>query len=99
MIRHAHQTRGFAVPLRPRHAEIMFQAGIGVGTFFMADHANALAAKTAEAADNGGILAVLAVAGERHEIGNQARDVIEAMRPLRVPRDLSLLPRRQAAIE
>ena len=46
-----------------------------------------------------GVLAELAVAGQRHEIGDQRGDVIEAMRPLRMARDLRLLPRRQFAIE
>ena len=65
----------------------------------MADQADRFASKTAEAADDGRVLAVLAVAGERDEIGNQRRDIVEAVRPLRMPRDLRLLPRRQSGIE
>ena len=65
----------------------------------MADEADGFAAEAAEAADDGGVFAVLAVAGQRHEIGNQRRDVVEAMRPLRMPRHLRFLPRRQPGIE
>ena len=65
----------------------------------MADDADAVAAEAAEAADDGRVLAVLAVAGERHEVLDQRRHVIEAMRPLRMPRHLRLLPRRQPGIE
>src|SRR6185503_11516947 len=65
----------------------------------VADDADALAGKAPEAADDRLVLAVLAVAGERGEIGDQRRDVIEAMRPLRMPRHLRLLPRRQRAVE
>ena len=61
----------------------------------MADHADAFAVEAAEAADNGIVVAEFAVAGERHEIGDEASDVIEAMWPLRMPRDLRLLPGRQ----
>ena len=40
-------------------------------------HADALAAEAAEAADDGRVLAELAVAGERREILDQAGDVVE----------------------
>ena len=65
----------------------------------MADHADALAAEAAEAADDRVVLAELAVAGEGDEIGDQGCDVVEAMRPLRMARDLRLLPRRQLGVE
>ncbi len=65
----------------------------------MAEHADALAAKTAEAADDRGVLAVLAIAGQRYEIGDQGGYIVAAVGPLRMPRDLRLLPRREAAVE
>ena len=65
----------------------------------MAEHADALAAEAPEAADDGRVVAELAVAGERHEIGDQAFDVVEAMRPLRVAGDLRLLPGGEVGIE
>ena len=45
------------------------------------------------------VLAELAVAGERRELGDQRVDVVEAMRPLRMARHLRLLPRRQVGVE
>ena len=65
----------------------------------MADDADALAAEAAEAADDGRIVAEFAVAGERDEIADQAGDIVEAMRPLRMARHLRLLPGRQVGIE
>src|SRR4029077_2733469 len=99
VIRHAHQPGRLAIAFRPRHAEIVLEPAVGVGAFLVADDADALAAEAAEAADDGRVLTVLAVAGERHEVLDQGGDVIEAMRPLRMPRHLRLLPRRQARIE
>ena len=42
---------------------------------------------------------MLAVAGERHEVLDQRRHVIKAMRPLRMPRHLRLLPRGEPGID
>src|SRR5579859_6950731 len=99
MIGHVHEPGGFAVAFRSRHAEIVLEPGVGVGAFFLADDADALAAEAAEAADNSGVVAEAAVAGERHEIADELADIIDAMRSLRMPRHLRLLPRRQARVE
>ena len=65
---------------------------------FSVEHENASSAEAADAADNRGVLAKVAVAGERHEIDDQPGDVIEAMRPLGVPRHQHLLPWRQPGV-
>ena len=65
----------------------------------MADDAEALAAEAAEAADDRLVVAELAVAGERHEVGDQRGDVVEAVRPLGMARHLRLLPGRELGIE
>ena len=96
---HLHQPHGLAVALRPRHAEIMLEAGFGGRALLVADDADALALEPAEAADDGLVLGELAVAGERDELGDQRADVVEAMRPLRMARDLRLLPGRQLGVE
>ena len=62
-----------AVAFRARHAEIVLEAGLGVGALLLAEHADGLAAEAAEAADDGLVLAEVAVAGERREIGDQRR--------------------------
>src|SRR6185437_3083853 len=98
-IRHRHQPHRLAIAFGTRHAEIVPEPAVGVGALFVADDADRLAAEAAEAADDGGVVAVLAIAGQRHELGDQRRNVIEAVRPLRMTRHLRLLPRRQRAIE
>ena len=99
MIRHVHEPGGLAVTFRSRHAEIVLETAVGVGALFLADDADALTAEAAEAADDGGVVAEAAVAGERDEIADELTDIVEAVRPLRMPRHLRLLPRRQARIE
>ena len=78
-----HQAHGLAVALGPGHAEIVPDAGLGVGALLLAHHADRLAAEAAEAADDGLVLAELAVAGERRELGDQPGAVVDEMRPLR----------------
>ncbi len=58
VVGHVHQPHRLAIALRPRHAEIVLEPALGVGAFFVADDADALAAEAAEAADNGRVLAV-----------------------------------------
>ena len=65
-----------AVALGPRHAEIVPDAGLGVGALLLADDADRLAAEAAEAADDGLVLAEFAVAGERREILDQPGAVV-----------------------
>ena len=85
-IRHRHKPHRLAIAFGTRHAEIVPEPAVGVGALFVADDADELAAEAAEAADDGGVVAVLAIAGERYELGDQRRDVIEAVRPLRMTR-------------
>src|SRR5262249_1702183 len=94
-----HQAYRFAIAFRPRHAEIVLEAAFGARSFLVADHANALAVKSAEAADDGLVLAEFTVAGERGKISDEAVDEIETVRPLRMSRDLRLLPRCQIGID
>ena len=65
----------------------------------MPDHAQRLAVEAPEAADDRFVLAELAIAGERCEIGEECTDIVEAMRTLGMARNLSLLPRRELGIE
>ena len=55
--------------------------------------------KSAEAADDRLVLAEIAVAGQRRELGDEPLDVVAKMRPPLCARDLRLLPRRQAGVE
>ena len=58
----------------------------------MADDHRRAALEAPDAADDRLVLAEIAVAGERREILYEPVDVVAEMRPLRVPRDLRLLP-------
>ncbi len=70
----------------------------GIVAAFVADNDAGPAHETAKAADDGLIFRKGAVAGQRREILDQLFDVIEAMRPVGVPRDLHLLRRCQLAV-
>src|SRR5260370_16085315 len=61
--------------------------------------ADALAAETSKAADDGHVLTKSAVPRQRNEIGNQGRDIIEAMGTLRMASDLGFLPRRKLRVQ
>ena len=52
----------------------------------------------AEAAHDGAIFGEVPVAGQRREILDQPLDVVHAVRPVRVPGDLSLLRRSELGI-
>ena len=94
-----HQALGLAVPLRPGHAEIVLEAAVGRGTLLVPEHADALTTEAAEAADDGRVLAVFAVAGQRHEVGDQTRHIVQAVGALGVAGDLGLLPGRELGIK
>ncbi len=96
---HFHQPHRLAVAFRHGHAEIVLEPALGVGALFLAEHADALALEAAEAADDGVVLAEFAVAGERHEVGDQGRDIVERVRALRVARHLRLLPGGEGGIK
>src|SRR5207302_9676014 len=98
-IRKLHQPDRLAVTFRARHAEIVLDAALGAGAFFLTDHADALAAEAAEPAHQRFILAELAVACHRREFRYQRVDEIGEVRALRVARHQRLLPRRQIGVE
>ncbi len=58
----------------------------------MADDDHRAAPEAAEPAHDGGVLGEVPVACERREVLDQRADVVETVRPVRVARDLRLLP-------
>ena len=68
-----HQPDRLAIAFGPGHAEIVLEAAGGVVAFLVADQHDLAAAQPAEPADDRLVLAEIAVAGERHEILDQAR--------------------------
>src|SRR3546814_13216180 len=66
---------------------------------FMPDHHHPAPAKARKSAEDRLIVAEIAVAGQRHPVVEQARDIMFEMRAVGMTRDLRLLPRRQLAID
>ncbi len=71
-----HEADRLAVALGPGHAEIVADAGLRRGALLLAEDADRLAPKAAEAADDGLVLGKFAVAGERREILDQPGAVV-----------------------
>ena len=76
----------------------MPDARFGVVALLLAEHDDAAPAEPADAADDGGVLAEGAVAGQRHVVGDQPVDIALGVRPLGMARHLHPLPRRQLGI-
>src|SRR6202022_644720 len=93
-----HQPSRLAIAFGPGHAEIVPEPFFGVGAFLGAKDQNATSAEAANPADDRCIFGKGAISGERHELGDQTTNVIETMRPLRMPRHVDLLPRCQPRI-
>lgn len=98
-IRQFHQAHGLPVSLGAGHAEIVPDAGLGGGALLMAYHAHRFAAEAGEAANDGLVLAELAVAGERGEFLEQALGEIGEVRPHGMAGHQGLLPGGEARIE
>src|SRR5262249_10263384 len=81
------------------HAEIVLDSVLGARPLLVADHANAFAVETPEAAHNRVVFAELAVPGQGREVRDQRVHVIQAMGAVWMTCDLCLLPRRQPRIE
>jgi hypothetical protein len=93
------QPARLAVALRPRHAEIMLQAGFRIGTLFGADDHHGNVSKPAEAADDCFVIGKGAVAGKRQEIGDKGGDAAGGFRALRMAGNLHLLPGGELGVE
>src|SRR5439155_2032137 len=81
-----HETHRLAVAFRTRHAEIMLEPCLRIMALLLTDDGNGLAAKPAKTADNGIILAELAVACHRRVIGDERTDIIRTMWPVGMAR-------------
>ena len=84
-----------AITLGPRHAVVAPHALFGVATFLMADDDDRLVVEPRQAADEGMVVGVHAIAVQLLKIGEALVDIVERVRPLRVTRELSDLPCRQ----
>jgi len=69
-----------------------------VDALLLAQDHDAPAPEAAEPADDGAVLAEVAVAGQRCEVLDQAGHVVLHVRPVRMARHLGLLPGRQLGV-
>ena len=97
-LREPQQPRCLAVALRVGHAEVVRDPALGIGAFLLADDHGGVAAEAPQPADDCTVLAEDAVARERQEVGDEAQNVIGAVRPQLVAGDLRLLPGGEAAV-
>ena len=65
----------------------------------MADDHDLFLADLREAADERVVVAEAAVAAHLHEVGGEELEVVERVRPLRMPHDLDALPWREVGVE
>src|SRR3546814_14080165 len=79
------------------HAEVAAYLGLGVAAFLVAQDHHAAAIDAAQAADDGGVVGVGAVAGQLLELVADHADVVVGVRPRRMPRQLRHLPGREVA--
>ena len=94
-----HEPRRLAIALRAGHAEIVAHAARRVVAFLLAEEADRFALESSQAPDDRFVLAEIAVAGERRELGDEPLDVVaETRTPLRA-RHQRLLPGRQGGVE
>src|ERR1051325_6385426 len=85
--RQPHEPHRLAVALRMRHPEVAIQVFLGVAALLMSDDHDGDAVEPRPAADDGGVVAVQAVAVQLHEIGEYGVDVVERIGPARMPGD------------
>ena len=94
-----HQPHGFAIALGPGHAEIAFDAGLGVMAFFVADNHHWLVVEAGQSAHDSVVIGEVAVTSQRDEFAEQSLDIVLAMRPIRVAGDLAFAPGGQVFVQ
>ena len=97
--RQLHDPQSLPVAFRLGLPEIAHQALLRVPPFLMSDDGYRPALKFRQPADNRLIVAKVPIAVQFHKIGEERSNVIQRVRPLRVPRDLRALPRPQMAVK
>ena len=76
-----HQPDRLAVAFGLAHAEIVLEPALGVVALLVPDQHDLAPADRGEAAHDRLVVAVMAIAGERHEFLERERDVVAEMRP------------------
>ena len=96
---HFHDADGLAIAFRPGHAEIVLEPALGGVAFFLTQNGDRLTIEAAKAGLNGRVFGKLAIASHGLPFGDQRLDVIGEVRPLRMTRDLGLLPGREFFVD
>ena len=97
--RQMHQAQGLAIAFRAGHAEVAREFFLGIVPLLMADDHHRLAVKARQSADDGPVIGKAAIAVQLLEIRKDQAQVIERIRPLRMPCHLGRLPRRQVGVD
>src|ERR1700677_1019785 len=87
-----HDAQRLAVAFGMRRAEVAIDALLHVAAFLRTDDEDFFAVKTSHSANNGGIVSEGAVAMDFAKVGEQAVDVIESLRTLRMAGQFGYLP-------
>ncbi len=88
-----HQPPGLAIAFRLRHAVVAPDPLLGVPALLLADHHHRPAVETRRTADDRPVIRVHAVAMQLLEVREDRRQVVEAVRALRMAGQLGDLPR------
>ena len=94
-----HEPERLAVAFRARHAEIAPHVVVDVLPLAVTDQHHLHAVERREPADEGGVVAEVAVAVQLEEVGEDEGDVVGEDRSLGMPRDLDGLHRRQVLVD
>src|SRR5690606_677047 len=98
-IRHLHHPDRLAVTLRARTTELVLETRLGVVTSLQTKYRDRLTVEPRQAGNHGIILAKCTVTCQRCKVGEQLADIVEAVRSVRMTRDLDLLPWRQLFVD
>src|SRR5262245_29954610 len=94
-----HQAERLTIAFGVRHPEVAGDVLASVAALLMPDHHHRLPLEAREAAHDGLVVAVDAVAVELHEVLEEQADEVEGVRPLRVAGDLRPLPGGETSVD
>jgi len=94
-----HQPDGFAIAFGPGHAEIPFNAALGVTALFVTNHHYRLIVEPGQPANHCQIVSKVPVAGQQREVTEQGVDIIHAMWSFGVSCHLAFAPGGQALVK
>ena len=94
-----HQPDRLAVPFRSRHAEVALDPGFRVRPFLVSDDHHRTVIEPCQPAHDRLVVRKVPVSGKRRIFGEQRFDIVLAMRPVGMARNLALPPGVQAFVQ